>query len=127
MILTQRATTDIIDAKILTHCSYRVCLASSSKQESINVLNCDIAYELTIKGRGYLSVNGHLTEFQSYYYKQPKIQQNDTVETIKNDDKIEIRDEGIIITINQKINENEIQIINNNLNTFFILSGFFAP
>ena len=98
MILTQRATTDIIDAKILTHCSYRVCLASSSKQESINVLNCDIAYELTTKGRGYLSVNGHLTEFQSYYYKQPKeekMQQSTPIEDIKNDDRIEIRDEII--------------------------------
>ena len=72
MIITQRATTDIIDSKILANISNRICLATSSKQESINVLNCDIAYDLEIVGRGYLSINGRLQEFQSYYYKPPK-------------------------------------------------------
>lgn len=92
MILTQRATTDIIDAKILTHCSYRVCLTSSSKQESINVLNCDIAYDISIKGRGYLSVNGRLTEFQSYYYKQPKQDKKTTDDDITNIKNVEYND-----------------------------------
>lgn len=38
MIITQRCTTDIIDSKILANISNRICLATSSKQESINVL-----------------------------------------------------------------------------------------
>ena len=80
MIITQRATTDIIDSKILTNISNRICLATSSKQESINVLNCEIAYDITIKGRGYLSVNGRLKEFQSYYYKPPKQDKNIPIE-----------------------------------------------
>lgn len=81
MILTQRPTQDIIDGKILTHCSYRICLQTSSKQESINVLNCDIAYDVSIKGRAYLSVNGKITEFQSYYTKsEPKTVKNSDIE-----------------------------------------------
>ena len=72
-ILLQRPTSDIIDGKILTHCSYRICLQTSSKQESINVLNCDIAFNISMKGRAYLSINGKITEFQSYYTRsEPK-------------------------------------------------------
>ena len=91
MIITQRATTDIIDSKILANISNRICLATSSKQESINVLNCDIAYDLEIVGRGYLSINGRLQQFQSYYYKPPKISQNVTVEVVEENVKIENR------------------------------------
>ena len=80
MIITQRATTDIIDSKILANISNRICLATSSKQESINVLNCDIAYDLEIKGRAYISINGRLQEFQSYYYKPPKQDKNISIE-----------------------------------------------
>ena len=91
MIITQRATTDIIDSKILANISNRICLATSSKQESINVLNCDVAYDLEIKGRAYISINGKLQQFQSYYYKPPKISQNATVENIDDNVKIENR------------------------------------
>ena len=90
MIITQRATTDIIDSKILANISNRICLATSSKQESINVLNCDVAYDLEIKGRAYISINGKLQQFQSYYYKPPKISQNATVENIDDNVKIEV-------------------------------------
>lgn len=82
-ILLQRPTSDIIDGKILTHCSYRICLQTSSKQESINVLNCDIAYDISIKGRAYLSINGKITEFQSYYTKpEPKQDKNSDIECV---------------------------------------------
>ena len=89
MIITQRATTDIIDSKILANISNRICLATSSKQESINVLNTDIGFNISCRGRGYLSINGHLTEFQSYYYKPPKISQNEAVADVQKDVKIE--------------------------------------
>lgn len=80
-ILLQRPTSDIIDGKILTHCSYRICLQTSSKQESINVLNCDIGFTISTKGRAILSTNGHLTEFQSYYTKsEPKQDKNSDIE-----------------------------------------------
>ena len=82
-ILLQRPTSDIIDGKILTHCSYRVCLQTSSKQESINVLNCDIAYDISVKGRAYLSINGRITEFQSYYTKsEAKLVKNSDIENV---------------------------------------------
>lgn len=80
MIITQRATTDIIDSKILANISNRICLATSSKQESINVLNNDVAYDINCCGRGYLSINGRLQEFQSYYYKPPKQDKNIDIE-----------------------------------------------
>ena len=89
MIITQRATTDIIDSKILANISNRICLATSSKQESINILNTDIGFNIGCRGRGYLSINGHLTEFQSYYYKKPKISQNEAIEDVQKDVKIE--------------------------------------
>ena len=89
MIITQRATTDIIDAKILANISNRICLATSSKQESINILNTDIGFNIGCRGRGYLSINGHLTEFQSYYYKKPKISQNEAIADVQKDVKIE--------------------------------------
>ena len=86
MILTQRPTTDIIDAKIITHCSYRICFQTSSKQESLNVLNTNIAYDIDIKGRAYLSINGRLQEFQSYYYKPPKkVVKEIEVESVKSE------------------------------------------
>ena len=89
MIITQRATTDIIDSKILANISNRICLATSSKQESINILNTDIGFNISCRGRGYLSINGHLTEFQSYYYKPPKISQNEAIADVQKDVKIE--------------------------------------
>ena len=72
MLITQRATSDIIDTKILTNISTRICLATSSVQESINVLNTGIAFDIDTVGRGILSVNGHLQEFQSYYTPKDK-------------------------------------------------------
>ena len=98
-IITQRCTTDIIDAKLLANISNRICLATSSKQESLNVLNTDIAFDIDIKGRGYLSINGHLQEFQSYYYKPPKISQNeaiaDVAESVKIESEVPSQDEVI--------------------------------
>ena len=72
MLITQRATSDIIDTKILTNISNRVCLATSSVQESINVLNTGIAFDINTVGRGYLSVNGRISEFQSFYTPKEK-------------------------------------------------------
>ena len=54
MIICQRATTDIIDSKILANISNRICLATSSKQESINILSSNIAFNISTVGRGYL-------------------------------------------------------------------------
>lgn len=72
MLITQRATSDIIDTKILTNISNRICLATSSVQESINVLNTGIAFDINTVGRGILSVNGRITEFQSFYTPKEK-------------------------------------------------------
>ena len=72
MIITQRATTDIIPSMILANINNRICLQTSSKQESINVLNCDIAFDINKVGRGYLAINGKLKEFQSYYLDKSK-------------------------------------------------------
>lgn len=72
LIITQRATTDIIDPRLLANISNRICLATSSQQESINVLGDDTAFRIETIGRGILSINGRFTEFQSFYFKKPK-------------------------------------------------------
>lgn len=83
LIITQRATTDIIDPRLLANISNRICLATSSQQESINVLGDDSAFRIETIGRGILSVNGRFTEFQSFYLgKQTK---SDTLQQIEVD------------------------------------------
>lgn len=72
MIISQRSTTDIIDPRLMANISNRICLATSSQQESINVLGDDSAFRIETIGRGILSVNGRFTEFQSFYFKKPK-------------------------------------------------------
>ena len=83
MIICQRATTDIIDSKILANISNRICLATSSKQESINVLSDDRAFNISITGRGILSINGRISEFQSYYLDKTKYTKKETVSNVK--------------------------------------------
>ena len=83
MIICQRATTDIIDSKILANISNRICLATSSKQESINILSSDIAFNISTVGRGYLSINGRISEFQSYYLDQTKCEEQTTISNVK--------------------------------------------
>lgn len=87
LIITQRATTDIIDPRLLANISNRICLATSSQQESINVLGDDTAFRINTIGRGILSINGHFTEFQSFYLKKPKSDKKAQAEqiTIKNE------------------------------------------
>ena len=70
LIISQRATTDIIDPRLMANISNRICLATSSQQESINVLGDDTAFRINTIGRGILSINGHFTEFQSFYLKK---------------------------------------------------------
>ena len=72
LIISQRSTTDIIDPRLMANISNRICLATSSQQESINVLGDDSAFRIETIGRGILSVNGRFTEFQSFYFKKPK-------------------------------------------------------
>lgn len=72
LIISQRSTTDIIDPRLLANISNRICLATSSQQESINVLGDDSAFRIDTIGRGILSINGRFTEFQSFYLKKPK-------------------------------------------------------
>lgn len=95
MIITQRATTDIIDSKILANISNRICLQTSSKQESINILNCDIAFNINKVGRGYLAINGKLREFQSYYLDKSKYERKEEEEIICQDAQKEIDDSMI--------------------------------
>ena len=83
MIIGQRATTDIIDSKILANISNRICLSTSSKQESINILSSDIAFNISTVGRGYLSINGRISEFQSYYLDKTKYTKKETVQNVK--------------------------------------------
>ena len=72
MIISQRSTTDIIDPRLMANISNRICLATSSQQESINVLGDDSAFRIETIGRGILSINGRFTEFQSFYLKKSK-------------------------------------------------------
>ena len=72
LTISQRATTDIIDPRLMANISNRICLATSSQQESINVLGDDTAFRISTIGRGILSINGHFTEFQSFYLKKSK-------------------------------------------------------
>ena len=87
MIISQRSTTDIIDPRLMANISNRICLATSSQQESINVLGDDTAFRINTIGRGILSINGHFTEFQSFYLKKPKSDKKAQAEqiTIKNE------------------------------------------
>lgn len=96
LIITQRATTDIIDSRLMANISNRICLATSSQQESINVLGDDTAFRIETIGRGILSINGRFTEFQSFYFKQTKSdnKQQIEVDTIEVD---ETQDERIPI------------------------------
>lgn len=92
MIITQRCTTDIIDSKILANISNRICLQTSSKQESINVLSSDIAFNISITGRGYLSINGRISEFQSYYLDKTKYEIKEPVSDVKIEEENKIED-----------------------------------
>jgi DNA segregation ATPase FtsK/SpoIIIE-like protein len=56
----------------MANISNRICLATSSQQESINVLGDDSAFRIETIGRGILSINGRFTEFQSFYFKKTK-------------------------------------------------------
>lgn len=80
MIISQRSTTDIIDSRLMANISNRICLATSSQQESINVLGDDTAFRINTIGRGILSINGHFTEFQSFYLKKPKSDNKQQIE-----------------------------------------------
>lgn len=82
MIISQRSTTDIIDPRLLANISNRICLATSSQQESINVLGDDSAFRIETIGRGILSINGRFTEFQSFYLKKPKSDKKAQAEVI---------------------------------------------
>lgn len=74
MIISQRSTTDVIDPRLLANISNRICLMTASKQESVNVLSDDRAFRIDKIGRGILSINGHLSEFQSFYMKNRKVE-----------------------------------------------------
>lgn len=80
LTISQRATTDIIDPRLMANISNRICLATSSQQESINVLGDDSAFRINTIGRGILSINGHFTEFQSFYLKKPKSDNKQQIE-----------------------------------------------
>ena len=98
LTISQRATTDIIDPRLLANISNRICLATSSQQESINVLGDDSAFRIETIGRGILSVNGRFTEFQSFYLgKQTKSDKKAQAEQIT------IQDERIPIGTETKI------------------------
>ena len=72
MLITQRNTIDIIDTRLMANISNRICLKTASKQESINALDCDIANSISTIGRGYVSIDGKLEEFQSFYFENSK-------------------------------------------------------
>lgn len=73
IISTQRCTTDILPTIISTHMPSRICLKTSSKQESINVINKEGMEEINEVGRGVLYTNGDLTPFQSMYLTSDEI------------------------------------------------------
>ena len=97
LIITQRATTDIIDSRLMANISNRICLATSSQQESINVLGDDSAFRIETIGRGILSINGRFTEFQSFYFKQTKS------DTLQQTQAITIEAETVTTTTETKI------------------------
>ena len=73
IISTQRCTTDILPSILSTHMPARICLKTSSKQESINVINKEGMEKINDIGRGVLYINGELTSFQSMYLTSNKI------------------------------------------------------
>ena len=98
MIISQRSTTDIIDPRLMANISNRICLATSSQQESINVLGDDSAFRIETIGRGILSINGRFTEFQSFYLK--KQTKSDSLQQIE---AITIKAETVTTTTETKI------------------------
>ena len=104
MIISQRSTTDIIDSRLMANISNRICLATASEQESINVLGDSTAFHISQIGRGILSINGHFTEFQSFYLPKQKITKHTQEELvlITNDDSVS---EGVKI-ISKKLGGN---------------------
>lgn len=98
LIITQRATTDIIDSRLMANISNRICLATSSQQESINVLGDDSAFRIDTIGRGILSINGRFTEFQSFYFKKTKSDKKAQVEQITIENEIVATEEIKILS-----------------------------
>lgn len=101
MIISQRSTTDIIDSRLMANISNRICLATASAQESINVLGDSTAFHISQIGRGILSINGRFTEFQSFYLPKPKF------DKIQQEEPITIEDNEIV-TKGVKINPKKL-------------------
>ena len=92
ILICQKATSTILDTRIICNISCKIALKTSNKQESRNILDGDDrAFYIDNVGRGWLQLDGcSLTQFQSYYIsrKDIKIQQDTTIEDVKKDVKI---------------------------------------
>ena len=73
VIISQRCTTEILPSALTTHCSNRICLQTSTKQESQNMIYCEDAYYVTKKGYGYFSINGKLKQITTFYLTDDEI------------------------------------------------------
>lgn len=73
IIISQRCTTEILPSSLTTHCSNRISLQTSTKQESQNIIYCDDAYYLSKKGYGYFSLNGKLKQITTFYLSDEEI------------------------------------------------------
>ena len=47
------------------------------------MLSSDIAFNISTVGRGYLSINGRISEFQSYYLDSTKCEIKEPIQNVK--------------------------------------------
>ena len=92
ILICQKATSTILDTRIICNISCKIALKTSNKQESRNILDGDDrAFYIDNVGRGWLQLDGNnLVQFQGYYIdrKDIKIQQDTTIENTIEDVKI---------------------------------------
>ena len=75
ILICQKATSSILDTRIICNISCKIVLKTSNKQESRNCLdNDDRAFYIDNVGRGWLQMDGNnLVQFQSYYIDRKDI------------------------------------------------------
>ena len=75
ILICQKATSTILDTRIICNISCKIALKTSNKQESRNILDGDDrAFYIDNVGRGWLQLDGNnLVQFQGYYIDRKDI------------------------------------------------------
>ena len=88
---TQRAVDKVLPNDLTTHLSLRVGFKMNSTQESVNLVESSVLYDISkdAKGRGYTNAVGELQEFQGYFTTEEKCERiakkHTKVETVMNE------------------------------------------